>query len=46
MAEVVLSPLLPFVVEDFKTCEGLGRVAILDSGNVVMIGKVMSVVHC
>jgi len=42
MAEVVFEPQQSFVVDTFKNCEGLGRVAIMDGGNVVMLGKVVS----
>merc|ERR1712137_1353645 len=43
MAEVVFEPQQPFVVEDFKSCEGLGRVAILEGASVVMLGKAVAV---
>jgi elongation factor 1-alpha len=43
MAEVVFEPQQPFVVEDFKSCEGLGRVAILEGATVVMLGKAVAV---
>jgi elongation factor 1-alpha len=43
MAEVVFEPQQPFVVEDFKCCEGLGRVAILEGASVVMLGKAVAV---
>ena len=43
MAEVVFEPQLPFVVETFDKCEGLGRLAIMDSSSVVMLGKVTQV---
>jgi len=39
MAEVVFEPQQPFVVEDFKVCEGLGRIAIMEGASVVMLGK-------
>ena len=42
-AEIELTPQAPFVVEPFKTCAGLGRVAIMEGNGVVMLGKVMSV---
>jgi len=43
MAEVVFEPQQPFVAEDFKKCEGLGRVAILEGASVVMLGKTVAV---
>jgi elongation factor 1-alpha len=43
MAEVVFEPQQPFVVEGFKACEGLGRVAIMEGASVVMLGKVADV---
>jgi len=45
MAEVVFEPQQPFVVETFKTCEGLGRVAIMEGNQVVMLGKIVAVVY-
>jgi len=44
MAEVVFQPQQPFVVDSFKTCEGLGRIAIMEGATVVMLGKVIEVV--
>merc|ERR1719182_792288 len=32
-------PQQPFVVDSFKVCEGLGRVAIMEGNSVVMLGK-------
>jgi elongation factor 1-alpha len=40
MAEVVFEPQQPFVVDSFKNCEGLGRVAIMEGASVIMLGKV------
>jgi len=45
MAEVVFEPQQPFVVDTFKNCEGLGRVAIMEGGGVVMLGKIVEVVR-
>jgi len=45
MAEVVFEPLQPFVCQGFDSCEGLGRVAIMEGASVVMLGKAMSVVY-
>jgi len=43
MGEVVFEPQQPFVVETFKNCEGLGRVAIMEGSQVVMLGKIVVV---
>jgi elongation factor 1-alpha len=43
MAEIVFEPQQPFVCEGFKSCEGLGRVAILEGASVVMLGKCVAV---
>lgn len=43
VAEIVFKPQSPFVVEGFKKCEGLGRVAIMEGNTVVMLGKAISV---
>jgi elongation factor 1-alpha len=43
MAEVVFEPQQPFVAEAFKSCEGLGRVAIMEGASVVMLGKAVAV---
>jgi len=43
MAEVTWTPLHPFVVESFTKCEGLSRVAFLDSNTAVMLGKITAV---
>lgn len=40
MAEVVFTPQQPLVVDTFKNCEGLSRVAIMEGNGVVMLGKV------
>jgi elongation factor 1-alpha len=39
MGAVVFEPQQPFVVDAFKVCEGLGRVAIMEGNSVVMLGK-------
>jgi len=44
MAEVVFTPQQPFVVDTFKNCEGLGRIAIMEGNGVVMLGKIVNVV--
>ena len=43
MAEVEFTPQQPFIVDTFKNCEGLGRVAIMEGNGVVMLGKVTEV---
>merc|ERR1712078_417281 len=43
MAQVVFAPKGPIVVTSFKECAGLGRVAIMDSNALVMLGKVTKV---
>jgi elongation factor 1-alpha len=43
MAQVHFEPLQPFVLDSFKSCEGLGRVAIMEGAGVVMLGKVAKV---
>jgi elongation factor 1-alpha len=45
MAEVVFEPVQPLVVDSFKNCEGLSRIAFLDGNTAVMLGKVVSVVQ-
>ncbi|KDD76122.1 glycosyl hydrolase [Helicosporidium sp. ATCC 50920] len=42
MAEVVFEPCQPLVVDSFKSCEGLSRIAFLDGNTAVMLGKVVS----
>lgn len=42
VAEIVFEPQTPFVVEEFKKCEGLGRVAIMEGNTVVMLGKIVA----
>jgi len=44
MAEVVFQPQQPFVVDSFKNCEGLGRIAIMEGATVVMLGKVIEAI--
>jgi elongation factor 1-alpha len=45
MAQVVFEPQQPFVVDTFKNCEGLGRVAIMEGASVIMLGKVCATTH-
>merc|ERR1712119_273432 len=44
MAQVSFRPQQPMVVDSFKNCEGLSRIAFLDGNTAVMLGKVVSVV--
>jgi elongation factor 1-alpha len=43
VAQCVFEPQQPFVVDTFKNCEGLGRIAIMEGNTVVMLGKITSV---
>merc|ERR1712137_382024 len=43
VAQIVMEPMQPFVLDSFKSCEGLGRVAIMEGNSVVMLGKVTKV---
>jgi len=42
-AEVVFAPEAPFFVDTFDNCEGLARIAVMDSNRLKMLGKVMGV---
>jgi elongation factor 1-alpha len=42
-AEVEFIPQQPIYLESFDDCDGLGRIAVMDSNQLVMLGKVMSV---
>jgi len=42
MGQIVFTPQQPFVVDSFKNCEGLGRVAIMEGNGVVMLGKIQA----
>jgi elongation factor 1-alpha len=42
-AEVVFEPSAPLYVEPFDKCPGLGRIAVMDSNRLKMLGKVVSV---
>ena len=42
-AEVTFVPKMPFMVDTFENCPGLGRVAVMDSNSLVMLGKIISV---
>jgi elongation factor 1-alpha len=43
MAQIRFEPQQAFVVDSFKNCEGLGRVAIMEGNTVVMLGKATKV---
>merc|ERR1711904_191413 len=43
LAEVVFEPVKPLVVDTFKSCEGLSRIAFLEGNSAVMLGKIMKV---
>jgi elongation factor 1-alpha len=42
-AEIVFEPQQPLYLEKFDDCQGLGRIAVMDSNQLVMLGKVMDV---
>ena len=42
-AEIEFEPQQLFYLESFEDCQGLGRIAVMDSNQLVMLGKVMSV---
>ena len=41
VSEVNFAPQQPLVVDTFKNCEGLSRIAFLDGNGVVMLGKIV-----
>ena len=41
VCEVNFAPQQPLVVDTFKNCEGLSRIAFLDGNGVVMLGKIV-----
>merc|ERR1712127_916111 len=45
VAEAVFAPCQPLVVDSFRNCEGLSRIAFLDGNTAVMLGKVTKVTH-
>merc|ERR1712064_106549 len=45
MAQVSFRPQQPLVVDSFKNCEGLSRIAFLDGNTAVMLAKVVSVIQ-
>jgi elongation factor 1-alpha len=45
MAEVSFEPVKPLVVDTFRSCEGLSRIAFLEGNSAVMLGKILKVVQ-
>jgi elongation factor 1-alpha len=45
VAQCQFEPLHPLVVDTFKNCEGLSRIAFLDGNTAVMLGKITNVVR-
>jgi len=45
LAELTFEPQMPLSVSAIDHCEGLGRVAVLESNSLVMIGKIVSAVQ-
>jgi len=43
MAQAVFEPIQPLIVDTFKNCEGLSRIAFLDGNTAVMLGKIVKV---
>jgi len=43
VAQVVFEPVHPLVVDSYKNCEGLSRIAFLDGNTAVMLGKITKV---
>jgi elongation factor 1-alpha len=41
VAEIVFEPQKQIVVDEYKNCEGLGRIAFLEGSNVILLGKVV-----
>ena len=44
-ALVKFTPEIPLYLETFEACAGLGRVAVMNSNQLVMLGKVMNIDH-
>jgi elongation factor 1-alpha len=42
-AEVTFIPKMPILVDTFENCPGLGRIAVMDSNSLVMLGKIVEV---
>ena len=41
--EILFVPKMPMYLEPYESCAGLGRIAVMDSNSLVMLGKVISV---
>lgn len=41
VVEIVFEPQKQIVVDEYKNCEGLGRIAFLEGSNVILLGKVI-----
>ena len=44
-AEIVFRPKMPLYVETFEKCPGLGRIAVMDSNTLRMLGKITNVTY-
>ena len=44
-AEIVFRPKMPMFVQTFEDCAGLGRIAVMDSNTLRMLGKITSVTY-
>jgi translation elongation factor EF-1alpha len=44
-AEVIFEPMAPMFVESFDKCPSLGRICVMDSNRLKMMGKVLDVVY-
>jgi elongation factor 1-alpha len=42
-AEVVFEPQMPFVADTFEKCEGLARLALMESSQPIMLGKIVAI---
>jgi len=42
-AEIVFEPQQPIYLDTFTSCQGLGRIAVMDANQLVMLGKVTDV---
>lgn len=45
LVQVVFEPKKQLYVEPYEQCEGLGRVAVMDSNSLIMLGRVSSVTY-
>jgi len=42
-AQVTFVPKMPFMADAYKNCPGLGRIAVMDSNSLVMLGKIVDI---